>query len=169
MCPWREPDADLRAFFPAATRYQTETRILSGQRLELQRRLERVPTAQENSIYVHRIFRDNLPLGSVVTRRVKGENGAIEIVLALDTSGAVSGLRLQRLREPKPVAEALANPVWLGAFGGKTAESAPIIGKDLPELIREAQPSARSIIEGVRSLLVLMAVSEGRPNLANHH
>src|ERR1043165_4560528 len=44
LCPWREPEQDLRRFFPEATRYEVETRILSGQRLELMKQLGRAPT-----------------------------------------------------------------------------------------------------------------------------
>src|SRR4051812_42142447 len=57
MCPWRDPEADLRQFFPEATRYDVQTTILSGKRLELQQRLQRVPQADEHSLRLQRVFK----------------------------------------------------------------------------------------------------------------
>ena len=55
LCPWREPQADLQQLFPTATRYEIETRILSGLRLELAQRLGRAPTGDENALHLYRI------------------------------------------------------------------------------------------------------------------
>src|SRR5437870_13286554 len=107
MCPWRQPETDLRAFFPGATRHETEIRILSGERLELARRLGRMPAPEEHSLYLHRVYDAQRRLGTVLTRRVKGEYGAIEIVLAANPDGRVRGVRYQRLREPERIASAL--------------------------------------------------------------
>ena len=86
LCPWREPEADMQALFPDATRYEAETRILSGMRLELQARLGRIPSGDENALHLFRIYRDQILLGTVVTRRVKGDFGAIE--RCFDEAGA---------------------------------------------------------------------------------
>src|SRR5205807_2669853 len=123
MCPWREPEADMRRFFPGAIRHETETRILSGQRLELMRRLGRPPLPDEHSAYLHRIYTGDQLAGTILTRRVRGQYGAIEIVLAVGTGGRVRGVRLQRLREPEAIAKALQSPRWLAAFQGRTAEN----------------------------------------------
>ena len=76
LCPWREPASDLQRFFPNATRYEPETRILSGQRLELAERLGRMPTGDENALHLYRSYEEQSPLGTVLTRRVKGAYGA---------------------------------------------------------------------------------------------
>src|SRR5690348_17066492 len=119
LCPWRQPEADLKEFFPGATRSEIQTGILSGLRPELARRLGRVPTGDENALRLARVYRDQAVAGSILTRRVKGEHGAIEIVLAVDTNLSVVGVRLQRLREPESIAHALEDTNWLGAFNGK--------------------------------------------------
>lgn len=98
-------------------------------------------------------------IGTVITRRVKGEYGVIEIVLAIRVDGRVRGVRLQRLREPKVIADALRSPQWLEAFEGKTFESRWQLGKDVPT---EARSSAQAVIEGVRSLLILLETAEQR-------
>jgi Na+-translocating ferredoxin:NAD+ oxidoreductase RnfG subunit len=162
MCPWREPESDLRALFPAANRRRTEVRILSGQRLELAKRLGRAPAAEEMALYFHRVYRGDRPLGTVLVRRVKGEYGAIEVVVGVGTDGKVRGVRLQRLREPEPIAEALRSPAWLGSFAGKTVAGAWTLGRDVPDVPAAARPSARAVMEGARSLVILLEVAERR-------
>src|SRR6478752_6525837 len=124
LCPWRESEADRGRFFPESTRCEAVTLILSDRRLELQQRLGRIPGPEENALMMHRVYRgDNLE-GAVVTRRVKGEHGAIELVLAIDNQRRVRGVRLQRLREPETVATALTDPAWLASFQGKDGQEA---------------------------------------------
>lgn len=160
MCPWRQPEADLRVFFPDATGHQTDVRILSGARLELTRRLGRPPAPDEHSLYLHRVYHQQQLRGTVVTRRVKGEYGAIEIVLAVGADGRVRGLRLQRLREPEPIASELRSTQWRRAFEGKTARSEWRLGHDIPGVPSAARVSALAIVEGVRSLLILLETAE---------
>lgn len=173
LCPWREPDADMKLFFPDANRREIETRILSGLRAELADRLGRNPTAEENALREYRIYHDSLALGAVLTRRVKGTHGAIEFVLAVDPENRVRGLRLQRLREPDSIAAALQNPEWLHSFEGKTADNPWKLGDDIPEVSAETRDSAGAIVEGARSLLILLAAASqsnaASPVLAPHH
>ncbi len=160
MCPWREPESDLHTFFPRATGYETETRILSGLRLELSQALGRPPAPDELSLRLYRVFRAQEPLGTVLTRRVKGQFGSIEMVLAVKPDGGVRALRLQRLREPAGVATALQQPEWLAGFAGKTASNRWRLGEDLPAPEPATLPSAQALVEGVRSLLILLSVAE---------
>ena len=173
LCTWREPESDLSLFFPGATHYELETRILSGRRLELTQRLGRAPTGDENVLHIHRVYQEKTPLGVVLTRRVKGAYGAIELVLAVSTNGQTRALRLQRLREPEPIAVALQNPHWLGAFAGQRADTLSQRGRDLSEVPAEARTSADAIVEGTRSLLILLAAADeayaGSPIAARHH
>ena len=159
LCPWREPEQDLKLFFPEATRYEIETRILSGQRLQLAERLGRTPTGDENALHIYPIYREQTPLGVVVTRRVKGEFGAIELVLAVGTNQQVRGVRLQRLREPAASAAALQDSQWLGSYVGKRADDAWPTKVELSRMPAEARVSAEAIVDGVRSLLILIATA----------
>jgi hypothetical protein len=160
LCPWREPDADMHALFPGGTHYEAETRILSGLRVELEERLGRRPSAEENALHLFRIYRDQIPLGTVVTRRVKGDYGAIELVLAIGPDQRVRGWRLQRSREPEPVLEALLDPAWRRSFEGKGADSPWQFGLDIPQVAPVAAGSAAAVVEGARSLLILMAAAD---------
>lgn len=162
MCPWREPETDLRRFFPGATGYDTEILVLSGVRGELAQRLGRQPTAEENALYAYPVQGSAGKLGTVLVRRVKGESGAIEVVLAVDTGGRVVGVRLQRYREPEVVAAALKAPGWLRWFQGKTAESDWGLGGGIAPVPQVALPSARAVVDGVRSMLILLQVAQER-------
>jgi hypothetical protein len=160
LCPWREPDADMHALFPSGTHYEAETRILSGLRVELEERLGRRPSAEENALHLFRIYRDQTPLGTVVTRRIKGDYGAIELVLAIGQDLRVRGWRLQRSREPEPVLEALLDPAWRRSFEGKGADSPWQLGLDIPQVVPVAAGSAAAVVEGARSLLILVAAAD---------
>lgn len=168
LCPWREPQNDLKQFFPEATRYETETRILSGHRLELADRLGRTPAGDENALRIYPIFHEQTPLGVVMTRRAKGDFGAIELVVAVGPNQQVRGVRLQRLREPPTIAGALQNSNWLSAFEGKGAGASWKLGQDIPEVPAEAHGSAQAVVDGVRSLLILLATSEETLTKAHH-
>jgi hypothetical protein len=171
LCPWRNPEADRLLFFPGSTRSEAATLILSGHRLELEQRLGRQPGPDENSLALQRILTGDQTVGSVLTRRVKGEHGAIEIVVAVDSQQRVQGVKLQRLREPDAVAAALTNAAWLSSFVGKGAETKWRVGEDVAALPTEALPSGQAICDGVRSLLVLLAVApiQPQPTRASHH
>ena len=160
LCPWRDPDADLKTLFPSATRYELQTLILSGLRLELAQRLGRAPTGDENALHVYRVYEQQTSLGTVVPQRVKGEFGSIELVLAVGTNGQVRGLRLQRLREPEAISTELQDADWMRLFSGKTADGSWKTGRDIPEVRPEAKVSAAAIVEGVRSLLILLDTAD---------
>jgi hypothetical protein len=173
LCPWREPTQDLKSFFATATRYEAETHILSGMRLQLVSSLGRLPRGDENALHIYRIYAQQIPLGVVLTQRVKGAYGAIELVLGVDPDGKVCGVRLQRNREPDSVATVLQRPEWLGSFVGKQATDPWKLGEDIPAVGEEARISADAIAQGARSVLVLLQAANhsnaGNLNLKPHH
>ncbi|MBL9174981.1 MAG: hypothetical protein JNL10_15690 [Verrucomicrobiales bacterium] len=163
MCPWRNPSADVALWFPGSTRSDTEVRILSGVRPELAQRLGRQPTAGENALYVHRIWRGTELLGEVATTRVKGESGAVELAVAFEPDGRVHGVRVQRSREPEPIANVLQNS-WLASFQGKTATDLSAGASTIPAVPPEARTTGTAIMEGVRSLCILREMAT-RPGI----
>ena len=169
MCPWREPQADLRRFFPGANGYRTETRILSGERVELQRRLGRPPTGEEHTLYLHRVYSARELRGTVLTRRLRGHYGAIELVLAVGTDGRLRDLRLQRLREPDAVAAALRSERFRGALTGRTGEGEWRLEPVIAQLPSQARPSATAIAEAARTQLILLQIAERRSAPASPH
>lgn len=156
LCPWRHPAEDLAEFFPGADVSHPELLILSALRPELARRLGHTPSAEDNALHVQRIHAAGRPVGLVAVRRVKGESGAVELVLALETNGVVRGLRYQRMREPEATAAFLGSAAWRTAFAGKGVHDALRPGADLPEPPAPARVSALAVADGVRELLVLL-------------
>ncbi|HTL54893.1 MAG TPA: hypothetical protein VL361_04405 [Candidatus Limnocylindrales bacterium] len=156
LCPWREPAEDLKSIFPSATRYEAETHILSGRRTELASLLGRLPTGDENALHVYRIYDQQNPVGVILTQRVKGAYGAIELVLGVDPDGKVNGIRLQRHREPEAVARVLLQSSWLAAFVAKEARDPWKLGQDIPGVPEEARVSANAIVKGAQSMLILL-------------
>lgn len=170
--PWREPEADLRRFFPGANAHREEVRILSGERLTLIRELGRQPTAEEHWVVLHRALRGKRPSGVVMVRRVAGTGGSIEVVLAVGPDGKVRGVRLQRHREPAAIAAALESRKWQSAFVGRTAGSRWNVEHGALAVPVPARPPARAIVQAVRSALIVLEIAEARGLLASpeaHH
>ena len=158
LCPWREPQQDLKALFPEASAYATETRILSGFTAPLQKRLGRSMTVDENPLRIHRATDGARRVGAILVKRVKGEHGGIELVMGLDNDGRVRGVLIQSQREPDSVAQIIAT--LLPHFAGKTAKSPFKPGDDLPEVAPEARVTATAVAEGVRSTLIVFSFAE---------
>ena len=173
LCPWREPAEDLKSFFPTATRYEAETHILSGMRLQVASLLGRLPTGDENALHIYRVYNQQTEMGVILTQRVKGAYGAIELVLGVDPAGKVSGIRLQRNREPESIALELQRSEWLGAFIGKQGTDPWKLGEDIPDVTKAASPSADAVVQGARCMLILLQVATdsraGNLNQKPHH
>ncbi len=160
LCPWRNPEADLPILFPGATRYAVEDRVLSGLRPELARRLGRLPTGDENVLQVYRVYRAEEPVGELVTRRVKGTFGAIELVIAADNVRRLKGILIQRMRESQAVGDALLAvdwPRWWRLSGPVTSSLPEGLMSSLPP---DARASAAAILEGTHASLILLSVSD---------
>ena len=107
-----------------------------------------------------------------MTQRVKGAYGAIELVLAADTSLRVCGLLLQRLREPEPIARALQDPDWLHSFNGKDTDADWQLGRGIPDVPPEAASSAQAVVAGARAAMILLATADEAlppPSAQPHH
>ena len=158
LCPWRNPDADTKRFFPKANVHREVFMTMSRHALTLQKRFGRSLSAEDTGVPVHVLLQGDRLLGFVIPRRLKGENGAVEIALALEPSGKVLGWNLQRLREPDAVAQALRSAAFSGRVAGKTVKEAWTLGKDFPNLPAEAQKTGQAILDGAKSALVLYEV-----------
>lgn len=159
LCGWQQPETDMHRFFSSATGYRDDFYGLAPQREEIARRLGRKPASDEGRLQVHRVLKDDTCVGTVLTRRLRGESGAMELVLAVDTQSRVVGAKVQRLREPDAVARQLQSPTWLAQWRGKTASSGWQLGKDIPMVTPEARPTAQTLLDGARSSLILLDVS----------
>jgi hypothetical protein len=166
MCPWREPERDMQTFFPHATRWLLDTRFLSGKRIELANELKRPLLPEENSLYIYKVFQELTFRGNVLVRRVKGDHGAIEVVIGVSPDSKVCGVRLQRLREPEIVTKELQASEWLGLFKGEDSRGP---WRMTGALSQAAQASGNAIVQGIRSELVMLAMAEQGMSHSSHH
>ena len=170
MCPWRNPDRDRRILFPQGTRHEARTAVLTHLFVQLKEQLGHWPSADDNPLYVYEVFDGAKPIGSIATRRVKGQHGALEIVVGTDTQGAVRGVLIQRLREPQEIESVLLKSGWLNTFRGATAHGDWNSKRHLAKVPPVARPSAKAVVEGVRSLLILInAASQTTATRSGEH
>jgi hypothetical protein len=164
MCPWRSPERDLRAFFPAATGYRSETLILSPLRMEIMGRLGPGVPLESNSLYVYRVVGKaadkTSPQGTFLVRRTSGEYGAIEVVVAVGEDRRIVGIGLQRHRELPAISAVMASRAWRSAFSGKSSTAAFRMGDDLPVVPVVARRSCAAVASAVRSLVIEFDVAE---------
>lgn len=169
LCPWRDVEHDRNRFFPAATDVREETLILSGKRTEAARLLGRPATGEENALKVYRVLNRQEVLGAVVARRVRGESGVIELLLAVGANGRIVAAKIQRLREPDAVANALQSSAWLGAFRGKDRNAEWRLGAAIPDVLPDARASASALLDAAHTLLVLLSIGDSaQPAGADH-
>jgi hypothetical protein len=161
LCPWRNRLADMQKFFPGSDSAVDTNLVVSSQRLAISRQLGRPTTGDENALRVYRIMRNTNCCGTVIARRVRGEYGLIELVIAVDAgSNAIKGAEIQRLREPEPAATALQSKSWLQLFCGLSESSNWQPVANSPLLPPQAKTSAAAITDAARTALVLLATSQ---------
>ncbi len=156
VCPWRDPTTDRARYFPTATGTREEMLVLGRQRKEATVLLGRSPTAEESLLRVHRLDRNGVLVGTIVTRCLRGEAGVIELVLAVDASGKVRGAHIQRMREPDETARLLRSQAWYALMINKGASADWFIVGRLLQQPKSAQTSARAVLEGVRNTLIVL-------------
>lgn len=148
LCPWRQPEADLRRFFPevpaTSADWKDATLILTHERALLARLLGREPTAQENAIQIHRLYRRGRLMGIVVTRCIAGESGLIELVMAVEAeeTEGIGADPLPPNRKLGQVAQGVTAPRSTSSWSGKSSKIGKVRGARLQRL-REPDSSAR--------------------------
>ena len=156
VCPWRDAKADRARYFPTATETHDEMLALGRQRRAASALLGRSPTAEESLLRVHRLERNSMLVGTIVTRCLRGEAGVIELVLAVDAHGKVCGAHIQRMREPDETARLLRSRTWYAPMIGKDASADWFAVGKLSQQPKSVQTSARAVLEGIHYTLILL-------------
>ncbi len=160
LCPWRNMHGDMQAFFPGSDTSIDQILVVTSQRAAITKRLGRTPTGDENTLRAYKVMRGQSFVGTVITRRIRGEYGLIELVLAVDAkSSVVRYARIQRLREPDPAASALQSDAWLRQFRGLTGDSNWQAVAHSPILPAQALTSAAAITDAARTALILLSTA----------
>lgn len=166
VCPWRDPEGDLRRFYPGAAGYRHERLSLAAHLIHISEQLGRRAAAAEASLDRYQVEPGGR--GRVLVRRLRGEHGAIEIVVAVDSAGKVLGARVQRDREPPAVARFLDSAAWSARFQGRSGADCPSPAMAVREAPAEAYASATAVADGIRTLLVLDGHSGDAPATHTH-
>lgn len=169
-CPWRDADQDMTNWFPGATQYRAHDTVLSGKRTQLRAQLGRELQPEEMALHTYLITSNNVPLGTVLTRRIKAEHGAIELAMAVGSDRKLKALKIQRIREPQAIVDALAKYDLERTFVGLSATNdfaARILGS--AGASNNADEIATAIASGVQATLTLYEAGSAEVNLPRHH
>jgi hypothetical protein len=93
--------------------------------------------------------------GWLIVDQVVGKHDFITFALALDAAGAVADVEILEYRET--YGGQVREPGWRSQFVGKTADTAPQLGKDIRN-ISGATLSSKHVTDGVRRLLKTYAL-----------
>jgi hypothetical protein len=161
-CPWRDAETDMTNWFPGATKYLVQDLILSGKRLQLQERLGRPVLSDEMALHCYPVLSNDVSLGTVLTRRTKGEHGAIEVALALNSDHRVRHFKIQRLREPSEVAEALTKCDLEKQIENKSP------GEEIVYVCPNAKVVSDMLAKEVKALLILYDLGYSQLTHSSH-
>lgn len=162
VCIWRFPDKDIQTLFSKATGYKTEDLTYTKpERIKIESLLGAKLDDDETKFNLYRIYKDTAKIGLVLTHSVKGQYGAIEVVVGLGSKFDsltksnkvfIKNLLIQRDREVK--SKDLRSSKFLDQFIGKTVKSK----FDNITLVSGAEKSSQAIIFSVRKLLIVQKV-----------
>lgn len=161
-CPWRDAETDMTNWFAGATRYFVQDLVLSGKRLQLQERLGRPVRPEEMALHCYPVLSNETPLGTVLTRRIKAENGAMEIALALDAEHKVRHFKIQRIREPSTIVDALTRCDLEKQIRSKSASD------EIAFICPDAWTLADGLAKEVKALLILYDLGYSQLSPAHH-
>jgi hypothetical protein len=149
VCIWRFPDKDIQTLFPKATGYKTEDLTYTKlERVKIESLLGAKLDDDETKFNLYRIYKDTAKIGLVLTHSVKGQYGAIEVVVGLGSKfdsatksikTYITNVLIQRDREVK----------------NKDLRSSKF---DNIILVSGAEKSSQAIIFSVRKLLIVQKV-----------
>lgn len=152
-CPWSNAETELTNWFPGATGYSVQDVALSGKRLELQRRLGRPLLPEDMELHSYAVSSNGSVIGTVLTRRIKGEHGAIELALALDSASRIEHFKIQSCREPTEIINALKEVHLESRLQHKTVQDD--FAFDFHDIPGSAHKIALQLTEAVKTLLIL--------------
>jgi hypothetical protein len=166
-CAWNDAETGLTNWFPGATGYVVQDVILSGKRIPLQEQLGRPLRPEEMLLHCYLVQSNEANLGTVLTRRFKGEHGAIEFALALDNTRQIRHFKTQRIREPAEIVNALDQLDLDARLQNKKLGDDLVVPSD--KIPPAAQALASRMGDEIKTLLVLYEAGCTEAHVAHHH
>lgn len=141
----------MTKLFPSAVDYRTvTTRIAPEQRAAIERETgsELLPGQRDQFTYFALLGAKGRTLGHVIAASQKGEFGAIEFVMGLDSAGKVNGMYIQRSRERDV---AFKETAFVDSFKGIASGAR---GELVKRARAEENRGKRAVLQGVLKELV---------------
>lgn len=120
LCVWRNPERTMTKIFPDAKDYVTVNETINPEQLkkiEAQTGFPLLPGQRDKYQYFKMTGEGGKTIGTIIAASQKGEFGAIEFVVGVDTKGVIKGLYVQRARERD---QQFKERAFLDLFVGKT-------------------------------------------------
>ena len=155
LCVWRNPDADIKAFFGGGS-YRTVLATVGAKKAKIEKRLGQKLDSDELQLKFWPVTKDGQRVGTVASHLGKGDYGAIEVVVAIvdppKTPAKVKAVNIQRDRER--YRSALRSATFLNQFKGKQAKSKLRVGEDIKSAHPGAVKASKVVALSVKKLLV---------------
>ena len=155
LCVWRNPDADIAAFFGGGN-YRTLIVRVGNKQGTIERLIGTRLDQDESELKFWPVSKDGRRVGTVASHLGKGDYGAVEVIMAIvqppGSPAKIKAVRIQRDRER--YREALRSAAFLDQFVGKTAASPLKTGQDIRTAHPGAMAASRAVGLSVKKLLV---------------
>ncbi|MEO0113823.1 MAG: hypothetical protein ABIK80_07710 [candidate division WOR-3 bacterium] len=156
VCIWRNPDKDIKKIFPKATGYKSIIRRYDKKEKEkIKKFINKELDPDETEFTFYQIFLGKKRIGTVLTHTEKGQYGAIEVVIGLDTLNRVQKVLIQRDREIK--SKELRSENFLNQFTGKSFQDTIEINKTIKP-IKGAEKASKAIAFSVKKMLIVYQI-----------
>lgn len=165
--PWRDAGDDMTNWFPGATQYHAHDVILSDKRAQLRAQLGRELNPGEMELHTYLVMSNKVQLGTVITRRVKGVHGAIEMAVGIDPQGKLKSLKIQRIREPEEIIKGLAEYHLEDRFVGFSVTNDFTAGNGTRNSAHELAQAVAAEVKG--SLVLYAAGNDTDFSQTRHH
>ncbi len=145
------PGRQLKETYPQATRFTSQQATLSSAQIEkIERDLNTRLTSEDRRPTFYPAYQGDKKIGMVIFVDENGENGIIEIGMALDTEGKITGVKILAHREKSSIKQ----ESFLGQFVGKSSQDFSMTDSHIAPL-NDALEASKAVIRGVRKALLL--------------
>ncbi len=145
------PGRQLKETLPQATRFTSQQVALNAAQIEkIERDLNTRLTSEDRRPTFYPAYQGDKKIGMVIFVDENGENGIIEIGMALDTEGKITGVKILAHREKSSIKQ----ESFLGQFVGKSSQDFSMTDSHIAPL-NDALEASNAVIRGVRKALLL--------------
>lgn len=145
------PGKQLKETLPEASRFTSQQANLSGTQVEkIERALKTRLTPEDKRPTFYPAFRGDQKIGMVIFVDETGQNGIIEIGVALDTLGRILSVKILEHRERSGI----KREEFLKQFAGKSSKEAVTLEETIAPN-PDALEASKAVIRGVKKALLL--------------